>query len=72
MHDEGAVSLFWKRHAKAIMNILVALLVLAAIYAKMETEGTESLVRTRDGYILIGSVVVLIVLHRLTKRQQKK
>lgn len=54
------------------MNILVALLVLVAIYAKMETEGTESLVRARDGYILIGSVVVLIVLYRLMKRQQKK
>lgn len=54
------------------MNILVVLLVLAAICAKMETEGTEALMRTRDGYILIGSVVVLIVLHRLTKRQQKK
>lgn len=64
--------MFWKRHAKTIMNILIVLLVLAAICTKMEMEGTASLVRARDGYILLGAMVVLIVLHRLTKRQQKK
>ena len=54
------------------MNVLVVLLVLAAFYVKLETEGTESLLRAKDGYILVGAVIVLFVLHRLTKRQQKK
>lgn len=64
--------MFGKRHVRAILNVLVVLLVLAAFYVKLETEGTESLLRAKDGYILVGAVIVLFVLHRLIKRQQKK
>ena len=39
---------FWKQHGKAISNVLVVLLVVGAIYAKIQDNGVDSLFRLTD------------------------
>lgn len=62
---------FWKQHGKAISNVLVVLLVIGAIYSKVQENGADSLFRMSDLQILAGAILGLLVIRWFTKRQKK-
>ncbi len=62
---------FWKQHGKAISNVLVVMLVVGAIYAKIQDNGVDSLFRLTDLYILAGALLGLGVIRWLGKRHNK-
>ena len=62
---------FWKHHGKAISNVLVVLLVIGAIYSKVQENGADSLFRMSDLQILAGAILGLLVIRWFTKRQKK-
>ncbi len=63
---------FLKKHSSLISNIMVVLLVLGAVYVKLQEQGTDSLFRFEDIYILVGAMLGLVVLRFLSKRKESQ
>ena len=63
---------FLKTHARIISNVLILLLVLAAIYIKVAEEGTNALFRQEDLYIAIGALLAFLLLRMLSRRNTKR
>ena len=61
---------FIKAHGKIITNILVVLLVMMAVYTKLQENGMDSLFKLTDLYILAGGILGLLVL-RFIGRHKK-
>ncbi len=61
---------FIKTHSKLITNILVVLLVVVAIYTKLQENGMEALFKLTDLYILAGGLLGLLVIRFLGKRRK--
>ena len=61
----------FKKHGKAISNVLVVLLVLGAIAAKAQDSGVDSLFRSTDLYILLGAMVGLAVIRVCSRKHDK-
>ena len=59
-----------KAHGKIITNILVVLLVMMAVYTKLQENGMDSLFKLTDLYILAGGILGLLVL-RFIGRHKK-
>lgn len=53
-----------------LVNALVILVVLAAIYVKWTGEGAETIFRQSDIYILAGALLALVVLRIFRKNRQ--
>ena len=62
---------FLKQHGKAISNVLVVLLVIGAIYTKVQENGADSLFRMSDLQILAGAILGLLVIRWFNKRHKK-
>ncbi|TYZ23971.1 hypothetical protein [Selenomonas ruminis] len=62
---------FLKQHGKVISNVLVALLVIGAIYTKVQENGADSLFRMSDLQILAGAILGLLVIRWFNKRHKK-
>jgi len=62
---------FLKQHGKAISNLLVVLLVIGAIYTKVQENGADSLFRMSDLQILAGAILGLLVIRWFNKRHKK-
>ena len=60
-----------KKHGKVISNVLVVLLVLGAIYAKVQDNGVGSLFRSTDLYILLGALVGLAAIRLYSRKRNK-
>ncbi|MCR5440158.1 MAG: hypothetical protein PUB49_00520 [Selenomonadaceae bacterium] len=60
-----------KQHGKAISNVLVVLLVIGAIYTKVQENGADSLFRMSDLQILAGAILGLLVIRWFNKRHKK-
>ncbi|WP_074513796.1 hypothetical protein [Selenomonas sp. ND2010] len=60
-----------KQHGKAISNLLVVLLVIGAIYTKVQENGADSLFRMSDLQILAGAILGLLVIRWFNKRHKK-
>jgi hypothetical protein len=60
-----------KKHGKVISNVLVVLLVLGAIYTKVQDNGVDSLFRSTDLYILLGAMVGLVVIRMYSRKHDK-
>jgi hypothetical protein len=60
-----------KKHGKVISNVLVVLLVLGAIYAKVQDNGVDSLFRSTDLYILLGALVGLAAIRLYSRKRNK-
>jgi hypothetical protein len=60
-----------KKHGKVISNVLVVLLVLGAIYAKVQDNGVDSLFRSTDLYILLGALVGLAAIRWYSRKRNK-
>jgi hypothetical protein len=60
-----------KKHGKVISNVLVVLLVLGAIYAKVQDNGVDSLFRSTDLYIPAGALVGLAVIRLYSRKHDK-
>lgn len=61
---------FIKAHGKFITNVLVVLLVLLAVYSKLQDNGIDSLFRWNDLYILAGALLGLGVIRLISKRRK--
>lgn len=61
---------FMKAHGKLITNILVVLLVVLAVYTKLQENGMESLFKLTDLYILAGGILGLLVIRFIGKRKK--
>lgn len=61
---------FFKAHGKLITNVLVVLLVLLAVYSKLQDNGIDSLFRWNDLYILAGALLGLGVIRLISKRRK--
>ncbi|WP_177188197.1 hypothetical protein [Selenomonas ruminantium] len=53
-----------------ITNILVVLLVVAAVYTKLQENGMDSLFKLTDLYILAGGILGLLLLRFIGKRRK--
>ena len=60
-----------KKHGKVISNVLVVLLVLGAIYTKVQDNGVDSLFRSTDLYILLGALVGLAAIRWYSRKRNK-
>ena len=60
-----------KKHGKVISNVLVVLLVLGAIYTKVQDNGVDSLFRSTDLYILLGALVGLAAIRLYSRKRNK-
>ena len=56
----------------SISNVVVVLVVLAAIYVKMNDAGAVAIFRGSDIYILVGAVLALVVLKIFYSHRNKK
>lgn len=63
---------FIKAHARAVSNLLVALLVLAAVASKAGGEEMDHLFRREDLYLLGGAFLALLLLRLTGKGMRKK
>ena len=61
---------FLKNNGKLITNILVVLLVVMAVYTKLQENGMDSLFKLTDLYILAGGLLGLLVIRFLSKRKK--
>jgi len=61
---------FLKNNGKLITNILVVILVVAAVYTKLQENGMDSLFKLTDLYILAGGLLGLLVIRFLSKRKK--
>ena len=61
---------FIKTHGKLITNVLVVLLVVLAIYSKLQDNGIDSLFSWNDLYILAGALLGLGVIRLISKRRK--
>ena len=61
---------FIKTHGKLITNVLVVLLVVLAIYSKLQDNGIDSLFRWNDLYILAGGILGLLLLRFIGQRRK--
>lgn len=61
---------FIKTHSKLITNILVVLLVVMAVYTKLQENGMDALFKLTDLYILAGGLLGLLVIRFLSKRKK--
>lgn len=62
---------FLKNHGKLITNILVVLLVVMAVYTKLQENGMDSLFKLTDLYILAGGLLGLLVIRFIGNRRKK-
>ena len=61
---------FIKTHSKLITNILVVLLVVVAIYTKLQENGMDALFKLTDLYILAGGLLGLLVIRFIGTRKK--
>ena len=61
---------FIKTHGKLITNILVVLLVVVAVYTKLQENGMDSLFKLTDLYILAGGILGLLLLRFIGQRRK--
>lgn len=61
---------FIKAHSKLITNILVVLLVVVAIFTKLQENGMDALFKPTDLYILAGGLLGLLVIRYFSKRKK--
>ncbi|SHK76004.1 hypothetical protein SAMN05216582_11635 [Selenomonas ruminantium] len=61
---------FIRNHGKFITNILVVLLVVMAVYTKLQENGMDALFKLTDLYILAGGLLGLLVVRFLSKRKK--
>ena len=61
---------FLKNNGKLITNIIVVLLVVVAVYTKLQENGMDSLFKLTDLYILAGGLLGLLVLRFFSKRKK--
>jgi len=61
---------FLKTNGKMITNILVVLLVVVAVYTKLQENGMDSLFKLTDLYILAGGLLGLLVIRFFSKRKK--
>ena len=61
---------FMKNHGKLITNILVVLLVIMAVYTKLQENGMDALFKLTDLYILAGGLLGLLVIRFFSKRKK--
>lgn len=61
---------FLKNNGKLITNILVVLLVVMAVYTKLQENGMDSLFKLTDLYILAGGLLGLLVIRFFSKRKK--
>ena len=59
---------FFKKRARLISNVLVAVAVVIAIYIKWTGEGSEAFFKEYDLYIIGGIALGFVVLNFLKKR----
>lgn len=62
---------FLKNHGKLITNILVVLLVVMAVYTKLQENGMDSLFKLTDLYILAGGLLGLLLIRFIGNRRKK-
>ena len=61
---------FIKAHSKLITNILVVLLVVVAIFTKLQENGMDALFKPTDLYILAGGLLGLLAIRFFSKRKK--
>ncbi len=62
---------FLKAHGRLITNILVAVLVLMAVFVKVQENGTDDLVHEQDIYIFAGAVIAFLILRMFKKSNNR-
>lgn len=62
---------FFKKRARQISNVLVAVAVVIAVYIKWTGEGSEAFFKEYDLYIIAGIALGFVVLNVLSKRGKK-
>ncbi len=59
---------FFKKRARQISNVLVAVAVVIAVYIKWTGDGSEAFCREYDLYIIGGIALGFVILNFLNKR----
>ena len=59
-----------KKHGSLISNVLVVLLVLLAIYVKVNDAEAAPLFRMEDAYLLVGALLGMVVLRFIVGKKQ--
>ena len=62
---------FLKTHGRLISNVLVVILVIMAIFVKIEENGTGDLVHENDIYIFAGVIIAFLLLN-MFKRSKRR
>ena len=62
---------FLKTHARLISNILVAVLMVMAIFTKLQENGTDSFVHENDIFIFAGIVIGFLLLRTMQRFKKR-
>lgn len=61
---------FIRKYKSTVINTLIVLLVLGAVYKTTQENGMGALYHTGDVYIIAGAVLALVVLRMIRRRQE--
>ena len=61
---------FLRRHGKVINNVGVVLVVLLAIYVKMNDEGGAAFFKPQDAFIIGGAFLAFLLLYIFKKKKE--